>query len=79
MSPLAAKAQSLKFESNTPQSTARRPKGKKNSRRSSRRRKNHKPNKMHEKRQTNQNGKEELRKLETKIERVRKAQTQKLP
>jgi hypothetical protein len=42
------------------------------------RKKNHKPNKRHKNRQIKQNGKEKLKKFKTKIERSRKAQTQKL-
>jgi hypothetical protein len=54
-------------------------KAKKSSRRSSRRRKNCKANKSTEKRQTKQNGKEELRKAQDQNKMSKKAQTQKLP
>jgi hypothetical protein len=54
----------LNFESKTHEAKLEDQKPKKSSRRSSRRRKNHKTSKWHKKRQTKQNGKEELRKAQ---------------
>jgi hypothetical protein len=58
------KAQSLKFQSKTHEAQLEDQKLKKNFRRSSRRRKNCRASKWHKKRQTKQNGKEDLRKAQ---------------
>jgi hypothetical protein len=60
-SPFTIKARSLKFESNTPWSTTRRPKSQKSSRRSSRRSKPAKANKRHKKSKKNLKPKQKLK------------------
>jgi hypothetical protein len=74
-SPLTTKAQSLKFESKTLWSTARRPKSQEKLKMSSRRRKTAKANRRHKKRQ---NGKEELRKAQNSKKRSKPKQKLKI-